>query len=261
MNMHLTQDLTTHYNGDMDEKIRGGLYQRGQIGLVVLLIGSVLLTLGIGIASQTVLETQTARLEAESSSVFNVAEKLIERALSSLQGDDLEDYSGFSGAAQIEENRTFSAEIVEGDVGEVDLSGAGSPMTVEWPQGESCNLQAALVVAVIYGADGQNVARYAFDGCSRGNGFTGITCSGNTCSTDVDLSSFSNLKMARIKVLYADTTVTVSGTLPVQSRQVTATATQDDADEVRSIEAERGNPSLPAIFDYALYSGSGDIAK
>ncbi len=70
---------------------------------------------------------------------------------------------------------------------------------------------------------------------------------------------------ARIKPIYADATISVSGSnLPTQSYLVRSEAenasTNATGREVRVVEVNRSLPAAPSILDYALYSG-GSITK
>jgi len=55
--------------------------QRGQVGLVVLLVTVVLLTVGVSVASRSVTELQLSRQEQESTRALNLAESGIENLL------------------------------------------------------------------------------------------------------------------------------------------------------------------------------------
>ena len=67
-----------------------------------------------------------------------------------------------------------------------------------------------------------------------------------------------NTTIVRIKALYADTEVLVD--MRGQVEQGISTVT-DQTNAVRSIEVRRTLPSVPSVFDYALFAGGGDIEK
>lgn len=74
-----------------------------------------------------------------------------------------------------------------------------------------------------------------------------------------------NVRILRLKPFWNRTTIKVSPpvgdtTFPIQTYEITSTATTDTGVS-RKVEVKRDVlPQLPAIFDYALYSG-GDIIK
>lgn len=72
-----------------------------------------------------------------------------------------------------------------------------------------------------------------------------------------------NMELLRIKAFYNRTTIsvgTVGATFPVQTYQITSTATTDSGVS-RKVQVSRDAlPQLPAVFDYVLYSGQ-DIIK
>lgn len=100
---------------------------------------------------------------------------------------------------------------------------------------------------------------------------TGIPdCTGGdsiySCGLTVTMPNPQNVAILRIKPFWNRTTVKITPTggsaaqFPVQTYEITSTATTDTGVS-RKVEVRRDAlPQLPAIFDYVLYSG-GDIVK
>lgn len=84
------------------------------------------------------------------------------------------------------------------------------------------------------------------------------------CKKSFLIPASGNVKMLRLKPFWNRTTVKVTpaneSVFPVQTYEITSTATTDTGVS-RKVEVRReALPQLPAIFDYVLYSG-GDITK
>jgi hypothetical protein len=47
-----------------------------------------------------------------------------------------------------------------------------------------------------------------------------------------------------------------NGSLPVQSYQINSSAHKSDSDEAKVIQLTKSVQALPAIFDFALFSGT-----
>jgi hypothetical protein len=235
--------------------------QSGQIGLVVLLIGAVLMTIGIGAVSQSIIETKTAKQEEESSQAFNLAEQGIEGILDSAlpetatSDQELDLPDGYEGSYSITPNIIFKTTIPEGHSGNVILpvSNPGT-LTINWTNTGNCTSQAAIIVAIV---SETSVRRYYYrpTDCFEAAPTlaTGFTEAANTASVPFNVGD----ELARIKVLYATTELTVSGTNVTQQHDIQAEARNQSTLETRVVSVTKMRPSAPGIFDYALFSGTG----
>lgn len=250
--------------------------QKGQIGLVVLLIMAVVLTVGVGVASESVMEQKIARQEVESTETFNVAEGAIEAAL----GQDLSDIEvgspyatalpapdGYSGLnLTVTAQDEYSRLIRQGESGQVNLDpGVNHQLVVSWqrPNGGICGTggEATIPAVIVTLLSATGVERYAYgpsDCGTRGDGFIASILSGNAYSTPaINTTGFS---MARIKVVYNTATVSVSGNnLGPQMHEVTSVA-EKTSGETRAVQVEKTNPMVPSIFDYAVFAGQNGLA-
>jgi hypothetical protein len=238
--------------------------QNGQIGLVVLLIASVLLTIGAGVASESITGQKVTRQELESSETFNAADQTLEWAL----GQDLNDLEdipaveSFDGTVTVGTEQTgFSRIVDEGDSGQVDLTDLNGDLTVSWDEipGGDCSAgnptsQSSIVVTLLR-SDG-SVARYAYGpvACmSRGDNFIPVDFSTVVPGAD-------SYDLARIKTVYNSAEVTVLGTgLDNQEFNILATAAKNSG-ETTTVQAEKGLPAVPWIFDYAIYDGNDGLS-
>ena len=154
----------------------------------------------------------------------------------------------------------------QGSTATIDLS-AGSAGTLQflWGASGSGCLASALLITV-YSDDGSSNYSSRYVGvnpaaacASRGQGFLEAGSGGTDYNSSYSLDYTANDKLVRIKVLYAGTTMSVSGA-GVQQYTAQAMATGDTDGVTSAIQGTRSIPAAPAIFDYALYSG-GSIVK
>lgn len=158
-----------------------------------------------------------------------------------------------------------------------------------WAAAENINKTPAIQVIIVY-KDGSlyKFGKFALDPrTDRGNNFcypTGANCSGVSnfktdgseeiegqkaqFSADLDLSRFRGaskiLQLLRFKLLYSTTPQLAgikplgNGVLPVQGKEIKSTGVSGKM--TREVKVFEFNPSLPAIFDFSLFS-AGSIEK
>ncbi|MFC1653226.1 hypothetical protein ACFL1M_00060 [Patescibacteria group bacterium] len=240
----------------------------GQAGLIVMLIMSVLLTIGVSIATRSTQDVVQSRQEEEASRVFDAAESGIEEALSgalvaasgvSLSGLDQD----LSASYSVDEVATLDIRLDEGHVVGVDVSGYSGPVNIEWSKISDCVGEdpASLVVAV-HNTTASTVRRYAYEGCNHVT--DGFLASGNGTSPYVYSASLNvdnQEDLIRIRPVYNDTYVNVSGDVdfPTQYHRILSTASNVNSSETRAVEVDRTIPTAPSIFDYVLFSGTSLI--
>jgi hypothetical protein len=163
---------------------------------------------------------------------------------------------------------------------------SGSSMSVCWGEAgtsQSSSTTPAIEVSVFYETSpgvtsSVNIKRVTADpygGRPTPNGFGGIT--GVNCPiagssyafnktvnfgvTGLNIPAGSRLLFARVRMFYNNTTtqpvgISVSGgLLPSQGQEITSTGTAGDAN--RKVAVFQGWPEPPAVFDFAIYSGTG----
>ncbi len=233
----------------------------GVVGLTVLLIMSVVMTIGLAVGTQSLSQQRQSRQEEESEKALNLAEAGIEELLSQDLDSGRLSVSDPSVQFSVVKEALVDARLSAGHTLDVSLDGANvTNISLSWETANACS-GAALIVSVI--DDGNNVKRGAYDPCTSSprssNGFESAGISSGMATIELNSTNLLNpghdVKM-RVKAVYADTAVSVSGAnLPDQSYVVTTTATLDDG-TTRTIQVRRSLPMLPSIFDYVLFSGT-----
>lgn len=271
----------------MQQKLKTS--EKGQALLIVVLIMVVSLTVGLSVASRSIVNLRTTTEEENSQRAFSAAEAGVERALK---------MSG-SGVIISGQNLGNNATIKTVDIGQVSgitfVLNAGNniekdngidlglsedytdPQTINnlgiyWgSQSESCTSSppsaAAIELIVLSGSTrSPESKRYVYDPCSRGNNFlspeTGsYTISGKTFKYRTPLTgsyrigNINNGLIARIIPLYASTPIGITSdtALPFQGKVIQSTGASGGTQ--RKISYFQGYPQLPVeFFQYILFS-------
>lgn len=188
--------------------------------------------------------------------------------------------TAIGGTVTVKASKGYERTVEPGDVAQLNLvksdgTGYVGDIIVEWAKGSENAITLEYILVCQGGANCKGeplvngFGQYrqvstksppagqtgTFPACGAGG-------SGFTCRDVLNIPA-SNVKILRIKPFWNGTTVKVSASgvdLPVQTYEITSTATTDTGVS-RKVEVKRDAlPQLPGIFDYVLYSG-GDIVK
>ncbi len=264
-------------------KVSNRNLQKGQALLVIVLIMVVILTIGLSLATRSIINTRSSTEENNSQEAFTAAEAGIERLLQDNSLSSIPD--GRFG------NVTYNAEVVTGNLSEFLLNGGNQVLrgegvdlwlstypsytnqwsgtfTVYWGSSDDCSVAiqnvAAVEVVVLSGLSKNNPSaqHYVFDPCpvrQNANKFNGTVGPGRRIDdtrTFVYSGSVSvtNGFIARIIPLYANTYMGVTGSnLPPQGKTVESTGNAGGT--ARKISVFQSYPRLPIeIFPYVIFS-------
>ena len=263
--------------------------QSGQALLIIVLVMVVALTIGLSVATRSLVNTRISTEEESSQRAFSAAEAGIERLLET-SATSLPNVS-------IGENTTYTATVVSGNANQFVLNG-GNPVvkgdgvdlwlsnypgytspwsgtiTLYWGQSDSCSTSpptaAAIEVVLLHGAStaSPKATHYVFDPCTGvggrqdTNNFTAAT-SGNQTVAGVSFTRNAQITIpaaepgfvARIIPLYNSSVMAVSATsaLPTQGRQIESTG--NSGGTARKISVYQSNPKLPIeLFPYTIFA-------
>ena len=143
----------------------------GQVGLVVLLVGAVLMTIGLGVASQSVMEINTAGEEVSSTQAFNAAEQGIEKVF---VGETYESKSfsvdNYNVVADVDEiTDTYQGTVLVGHSAQLFMTNVDD-MQLTWMDGGCGTNYSAVVVTFIDAAYGIRREAWGRD-CEKNDGF------------------------------------------------------------------------------------------
>jgi len=271
------------------KKIVNSYPEKGQIALIVLLIMVVVLTVGLSVASRSVTDVFLSETKESGIRAFNAAEAGIEKALSEdvLTAGSLGsiDFDGVTAEVEVEEVKSLESLVGRNDVVEVPLrGGTTNNIKISWTKSDdseqnpgSCNEggdQAPASIEIIrlrQEAVGVVANRYFYNtgkaGCTITNGFevaSASPASGFVSAvdfTDIDGNDSDGVYdiALRIRTFYNEATILAEpidgNELPLQEYRVSSSATTETG-ETKTIELTRSASALPAIFDYAIFSGS-----
>lgn len=258
----------------------------GQILILVLLVVVVALAVGLSVASRNITNLRTSTQTEQSQRAFSAAEGGVEDVLSRLSqiatspnittgvSEDVT-VGGIVARVEVIGSQIYQATIEEGTVGQIDLAGppaaSGPSLTVEWAKNSDTfesSQPASIEVTQVYGTSpNYNQTRNAYSGGTFAGrdetGFTGGSCIySDEFKCRVTVAIGANPVVLRIRPFWVKTTVKVtsSGTLPLQTYDLTSTATTDLGLTRRVQVTRTALPALPAAFDYVLFS-EGSIVK
>ena len=265
----------------MNHRLRDTKTQSGQVALIILLIMVVVLTVGVSIASRTVMDVSLSRQEEQGGRVYQAAESGVESALSQdLTQNSLYTNDAFSGTVSTISNinvdytvarmKTLETRVDEGATVAVDVTGgtAGQLVQINWGKGRDCSNSdpsqnvASLLIHVFNTTGGVVTQRnYAYAACTYTNGYTttGTSAGDNGYYRKVTLTLQTGDVTIRVSPLYSDAPIQVAGsgwTLPTQYYAITSQAKNQLGNETKAIQVARTLPAYPAVMDYVLYSGS-----
>ena len=253
----------------------------GQIVIFVLLIMLLALVVGLSVMSRTLVDLKSSSTSDQSSRAFTAAEAGIESALStdlSLNPTGAITVNGIPVTySAVANSGSFETDgpIAKDDVIQLDLTGGNGNFQVHWAKGNEdsggCNLSDngnAAIEITLYNSD-YTVNKFAYNprGCSSGqasssNDFDIANAPGaSNYRSKVVINPAGNAKMARIKPLYKEASIMVTGgNLPPQSYEITSRAVTAN-DVARVVQVTRSKPTLPPFFDYVLFGGNDNISQ
>lgn len=272
--------------------MRKATKKSGQVLILVLLIVVVALAVGLSVASRNLTNLKTSAQTEQSQRAFAAAEGGIEDVLSRLTavagvmsggtspgcvkaGSSVNctvSVGNLTSSVAVTSSNVYQFTIDLGTVGQADMRGASGQIQVEWASAldpVEANQPASLeVTQVSQSGSSYSQTRTAWSGGNFGgrseSGFASSNCTPSSefkLCTRIPLDSGS--VSIRIRPFWAKTTVKVTssgGSLPVQTYNLVSVATTTTG-VTRKVQVTRtALPTLPAAFDYVLFSNS-DIAK
>jgi len=251
-------------------------HESGQVGVIILLTMTGMLTLGLSLASRTTQEALLSGKEAESTRVFNAAEQGIEEALSSdleFVGETyegtIESIAGVGVNYSIGKVNMLETTLFEGISVGVDVTGVsdGNNLQIDWSRLSDCNTEtlASLIISIYYDDAGVTRVRHeAIAACDNSDGFSlGSVIDEDGYKRRYNLPLQTGDFLVRVKAVYNDVPIRVSSSdfiMPVQYYSIRSEAANAESNETRIVEVNRTIKSAPSILDYAVYSG-GSLSK
>jgi len=251
--------------------MRQELIKKGQAALIVLLVVAVALGFGLSTISRSTIELKISKQEQEASRAFNAAEAGIEEALRTLISGDIDIGEGgdiINVNYEVEGLDFLEGVFAENDSAQVNLTGANADLTlivVEWVD------SASVLISIIKEADSDYALRRgAYNSCSALNDNNGMDYDSTSEGNDnylrqVVVAVAADDELVRIRPIYNKASIRVTGRdadgdaeLPVQLYRIDSRA-QALTLESKAVEVTRTIPSLPSVFDYVLFSGTGIV--
>lgn len=251
--------------------------QSGQIGVIIILIVTVVLSIGLSLATRTTQQSEISIQQEDSSRVFNAAETGIEEALSNILESELSTIPAPTGTQSITlpdsdasinyriiEETSLETYLTQGTAAEVRLSGVFGELDIEWSQQACVSNPASLLVSVYYDDAGvTNRARFfALDpqGCSRSTNFFVVAdpVADSNYNFSYHLAIGVDDLFVRITPVYANTDIKVTGAAISAAQYTVLSQAQNEliGKATKAIEVKRTLSTAPAFMEYALSSNN-----
>ena len=251
-------------------------FQRGQIGLIVLLVMMVVGTIALSVASRSITDVSITKQEEEKIRAFSAAEAGIEDLLTEglvavFEDDDFEEAEGIEYSYDVSEvgvgsdGFVFPDPLVNGETvqvwieNEVDTT-SDLNIYFGFPDAETACLEIS-----VFNSD-NTIERYAYKGKdSEGvdfdegeeNDFSSASPWEGDYNAFVSIPTV-NASFVRIKALYNPVSLAVKpvspGKLPVQAYK--ATVSSSEGESSAAVEVIQSKGAFPEVFDYVLWSGN-----
>lgn len=262
--------------------------EKGQALLIIVLVMVVALTIGLSIASKTIINLRTSTEEANSQKALAAAEAGIEQAIKNNQlgtnvasGTFTDTKASYQTSVTAISGTSFLINggnpVLQDNGADLWLSNYSSDpsqiftspwtgaLTISWGNSSDPCSNSALEIIIISGTSKQSATskRYAFDACaarSASNHFTQVGLNQNAVlgknfffqTTPITISSGF---LGRIIPLYTNTTVGVVGNAALPSQGTTITSTGILGTTTRKVNVFQGFPEIPSeYFPYNLFS-------
>lgn len=256
--------------------------ERGQILLIIILITTVVLTVGLSFVSRSITTIRTSKEEASSQKALAAAEAGIEQVLKTGVNIPVGNFSGTDVTYSATANSVSGLEVLvnggnivpkdEGaDIWLVAHNPDNTPnlalpwsgnLTIFWgDKPVSCD-NAALEIIVVYDPPPHKFKRFVFDPCASrasNNNFSaassGGSVSGKTFSHSTSAIIVTSGFVARVVPLYENTPIGVVASLALPSQGIVIDSTGESSGTTRKIKVFKGYPQLPIqFFSYGLFS-------
>ena len=233
--------------------------QPGQAGIIAIIVTTVLFALGISVSSQVTKEVVQNIEREESTQALNAAEGGLETGSTT----NVNVSTGIIDNSSILLSEGDSVEIEVSNI--VSSNNGNANFQIMWELGDSNNNctgdTPALLISHYQGSGASATVNYypiAGYGCTN-DGYTkaekGSSPYRNLFTNNTNGVNITDGRI-RIKALFNNTYLKLPGLI-----NVSRSAAQDDTGEqVRVVELRQTTPAAPAVMDYALFAGSGDIA-
>ncbi|HCC84791.1 MAG TPA: hypothetical protein DEP87_03860 [Candidatus Pacebacteria bacterium] len=251
--------------------------QAGQAGLIVILLGVVVLTVGLSLFVRTSRQVEIISQQEESARIFSAAETGIEKILADIMAVEQNQISFGSISSQqlnldnntaqvdltVTQGNSLETYLEEGSTAEMTVSTTAT-VTINWSKVACDSNPAALIIAVHNTDPGSGAQTTRFEavngsGCPESVNFSTAAAGTSPYKFKYSLALIAGDTSVRIEPIFAGTDIKATGT-SISSGQFTITSKAQDSsgasDQAKAIEVKRTIAAPPSFMDYTVYSGS-----
>lgn len=237
-------------------------YEKGQALALILLIMSSVLVVGISIASRSISSLRISTQTERSQRAFNAAEAGIQEALrrdpkNLTSGVQTLTFDGVEVSITSKEITDFTGKVFKDKSAQVGLTGGSGSggLTVRWNKtGEP---SADLEIVVVRN-NGDLIKFYCSNTVTNRDCGLGGGTNGYDNQFVIPSSALASGNLLRIIPRKNDASFNATGDVLRNSQSyIVESSAKTDEGLVRKVQAVTSSPTLPEVFDYSLYSGTG----
>lgn len=248
---------------------------KGQVLMIVMLMGMIALVITMGMVSKVSRLTKTTVETEEHEAAFSTSEKYSRKILDSFEEGVLLDQNGANALISDEGEADTVSIAVDDTVSSITGVVIGASETYEMAitnpvPGENATLTMedsdinnVLLTVVFFDGSAYSVQKRLFVSCSQQSGDLSADCPTGTQS--ITYTYTGNEKSVRFKFLGGDARFTVNNTAGAIANKYTITTTQGFGENA-GVQSETvlyvpKTKSMPSLFDYVIFNGTGQIDK
>lgn len=265
----------------MSKKIFSRASQRGQVGIIVLLVAAIVLVVGLAVANRTIQESQLNLAQEDTARVFSTAESGVQQALNNIFQFETEQTLELPGEFSFDDSNlnqvsiastpTFNGFLPERNSLEIriDDNQTGN-IDIHWSQTSCAQGASNLLIGHYYQDGGVHEVDYFMVGNCPQSGDQNLLAVGSSSLAGYQFQYTHNVTAAksqsaflRIIPLGGNTNIRVSGVnnlLETAQYTILSLAQMPDGSSAKAIEVVRSLPTAPTFMEFALVSG-GNLEK
>ncbi len=264
----LSKKLT---NSNPINNLKKKLNQKGQVGVIIILLMVVLLTIGVSLASRSSRQQQASIEQEQATNVFNSAESAVEEALHEIfdSGESIPETGISSEGYNITPEQFLEMQVERNTSIEISLDDSiNNPAYISWDKtGGTCPdfNPAAIIVMVVNESGGYNARFLAFnpETCQGERNMNLEPVGTSTVNPDYNYTEEITLRTGdvalRVMPVYSNTSLHLAGNDFETAQYSIEARAQDDTDTAKAIDVTRTMSAAPTFMDFAVVSSRSTL--
>lgn len=253
-------------------KYKTQINNRGQILLVVMLVGMIALIITMGMVSRVSRLTKSVVETEEHEAAYSTSEKYSRKILEVFDQGIVLDQAGVESLIDLDDNVSITVSgvpsitgvfLAQSETYEVAVSSPAAGSSLVLSMEDDRNIDHLLVSVISYNGTEYSTQKRLFVTCALTDGDLAASCDPNNQSVTY---TFSGTEVSvRYKFLADDARFSVNFNGGVIANEYTITTTEEIGEE-SGVQSETKlyvplTKAMPSVFDYVLFNGTGTLSK